>query len=193
MQKLDAAKREAILTSAQKRFRTYGIQKTTMQEIARDAGIAVGTLYLYFKNKEEIIIASAEAFAQRHWEDAQAIVQSVASPVEKLRAYIVNRFRAAKETRLSSAHAAEIARAVIRLKPERLEEEASWMQNTVLSILKQGIEDNSFQIANPQRDAEVFLYAVAYFFPVATMEVYKEPQESKLCQVMDWFIEQWRK
>ena len=40
MQKLDAAKREAILNAAKQRLRQYGIQKTTMQEIAKDVGIA---------------------------------------------------------------------------------------------------------------------------------------------------------
>jgi AcrR family transcriptional regulator len=37
-------KRQRILAAARKRFRYYGVRKTTMHEIARDAGVAVGTL-----------------------------------------------------------------------------------------------------------------------------------------------------
>lgn len=191
MQKLDTAKKVAILTSAKQRFRTYGVQKTTMQEIARDAGIAVGTLYLYFKNKEEIILSCAEAFAQRHVEAAETILRSPISPVEKLRSYILNRFRAAQETRISSAHAAEIIRIALRLKPETLVEETTWRQKTIFSILQEGIASNDFQIANPARDAEVFLYAISCFLSIAVIEGYREPEESQLCLVMDWFIEQW--
>ena len=89
MQKLDAAKREAILNAAKQRLRQYGIQKTTMQEIAKDVGIAVGTLYLYFKNKDDILIASVESYAQKHIADALEILNSQISPSEKLKAYIL--------------------------------------------------------------------------------------------------------
>ena len=37
-------KRQRILVAARARFRHYGIPKTTMQEIAQDAGVAVGTM-----------------------------------------------------------------------------------------------------------------------------------------------------
>lgn len=85
MQKLDAAKREAILNAAKQRLRKYGIQKTTMQEIAKDAGIAVGTLYLYFKNKDEILVASAKAFTEQHKLEIEEILNSAKSPPEKLK------------------------------------------------------------------------------------------------------------
>ncbi|OFW59798.1 MAG: hypothetical protein A2V52_01765 [Actinobacteria bacterium RBG_19FT_COMBO_54_7] len=47
-------RREMILEAAEKRFRRFGYSKTTMEEIAGDAGISKGTIYIYFKNKEEI-------------------------------------------------------------------------------------------------------------------------------------------
>jgi hypothetical protein len=100
--------------AAKSRFHRYGIQKTTMQEIARDAGLFVGTLYLYFKNKDEILLACTQAFREEHERSAALILQSEDAADEKLRAYICDRFRAAKATREGTDHAAEIARAVIR-------------------------------------------------------------------------------
>ena len=47
-------KKERILTIAQKIFSRFGIQKTTMDEIAKKARIGKATLYYYFKNKEDI-------------------------------------------------------------------------------------------------------------------------------------------
>jgi TetR/AcrR family transcriptional regulator of autoinduction and epiphytic fitness len=47
-------RREMILEAARKRFQRFGYSKTTMDEIASDAGISKGTIYLYFENKEDI-------------------------------------------------------------------------------------------------------------------------------------------
>ncbi len=191
MQRLDPAKREAILNAAKQRLRKYGIQKTKMQEIAKDAGIAVGTLYLYFKNKNDILIASIEAHAQQHILYAEEILNSTKSPPEKLKAYIVCRFHESQETRNSGSHAAELARAVIKLKPELLKQQEIWTRNNVSKILIEGIVNNLFKIEDLERDVEVFLHSIGYFFPVATTEKYFEPEEEKLIMVVDWFIEKW--
>ncbi|MBH8551799.1 TetR/AcrR family transcriptional regulator [Nostocaceae cyanobacterium CENA357] len=191
MQRLDAAKKEAILNAAKQRLRKYGIQKTTMQEIAKDAGIAVGTLYLYFKNKDEILIATAENYAQIHLADAEKILSSQNPPNEKLKTYIINRFRAVKDSRISGSHAAELARTVIRLQPRLHEEQSNRVRKNVLAILQEGIQTNLFHIDDLERDIEVFLYSIGYFFPLATTEKYYEPEEEKLCMVIDWFIKQW--
>jgi AcrR family transcriptional regulator len=191
MQRLDEAKRAAILQAATHRLSQYGVKKTTMQEIAGDVGIAVGTLYLYFKNKNEILIATAEAYAQHHVKDTDKILRSPMSAPEKLKAYLINRFRAVQEYRLSGSHAAELTRAVIRLKPELQEEQGRAVKNNVLSLLQEGMRSNLFEIDNLERDLEVFLYSIGYFFPMPTTEKYYEPEEDKLCLVIDWFIYKW--
>jgi AcrR family transcriptional regulator len=48
------SKRQAIIESARKIFALKGYEDTTIAEIAEDAGIAVGTVYLYFGNKRDI-------------------------------------------------------------------------------------------------------------------------------------------
>jgi AcrR family transcriptional regulator len=192
MQRLDEAKREAILQAAKQRLSQYGVKKTTMQEIAEDAGIAVGTLYLYFKNKNEILIATAEAYTQQHIRDTEKILRSPMSAPQKLKTYLVNRFRAVQENRLSGSHAAELARAVIRLKPELQGEQGKTVKNNVLSILQEGIQTNVFLFDRLEQDLEVFLYSIGYFFPMPTTEHYYEPEEEKLCMVIDWFIQKWR-
>jgi len=48
-------KRELILANAETLFGTYGYQKTQIYDIARASGIGVGTVYLYFENKKQIL------------------------------------------------------------------------------------------------------------------------------------------
>jgi AcrR family transcriptional regulator len=191
MQRLDEAKREAILNAAKRRLTRYGVRKTTMQEIAEEVGIAVGTLYLYFKNKNEILIATAESYTQRHIADTEKILRSKTPATEKLKAYLVNRFRAVQDNRLSGSYAAELARAVILLRPQLKEEQDKAVKNNVLSILQEGVQSDVLQISDLEQDLEVFLYSIGYFFPMPTTEKYYEPDEEKLCMVIDWFIQKW--
>ncbi len=50
-------KREAILAAARTLFSQKGYEETTIADIAKVAGIAVGTVYLYFHNKHEVYTA----------------------------------------------------------------------------------------------------------------------------------------
>lgn len=185
-------KRKAIIEAARKRFRQYGIGKTTMSEIASDAGMAVGTVYLYFKNKDDLILGCSERFAEKHREFASRLLSSHLPADEKLRRYAVNRFRAVEETRTGSKHAVEIARRVIKLSPQRFEEDDRWLYENVLSILKEGIRMRLLHVAEPERDALIFVQAMLYFLPVAGMEPYRLPTEKRLLEVVEWFIDKWK-
>ena len=48
--------RGKILDAAERRLLHYGFKKTTIDEIAADAGVGKGTVYLYFDSKEEITL-----------------------------------------------------------------------------------------------------------------------------------------
>jgi len=50
-------RREEILTAAQKVFFTKGLQAATMDEVAEVAELSKGTLYLYYKSKEDLYLA----------------------------------------------------------------------------------------------------------------------------------------
>ena len=53
----DSAKRRQILDGARSVFLAQGFDAASMGEIARAAGVSKGTLYVYFKNKEELFEA----------------------------------------------------------------------------------------------------------------------------------------
>lgn len=57
-----AARREEILASARRVFAGQGFRGTTIADIADEAGIALGTIYLYFSSKEEVFAALSEQF-----------------------------------------------------------------------------------------------------------------------------------
>ncbi len=47
-------RRQQIMVAAKRVFSEKGFNKTTMEDISREAELSTGTLYLYFKNKEEL-------------------------------------------------------------------------------------------------------------------------------------------
>jgi AcrR family transcriptional regulator len=58
-----AARREVILDAARRVFATRGFRGTTIADIAEEAKIALGTIYLYFPSKEDVFAALSERFS----------------------------------------------------------------------------------------------------------------------------------
>ena len=134
-----------------------------------------------------------DAYAQQHLADTEEILRSRRSVPEKLKAYLITRFYAVRENRLSGSHAAELARTVIHLQPQFKEKEDKTVRDNVLLILQEGVQIGSFQIEHLEQDLEVFLYSIGYFYPMPTTEQYYEPEVDALGRVIDWFIQKWMK
>ncbi len=58
-------RREQILEAAVAVFAERGYQRATVKEIAARAGVAPGTIYLYFRNKRELLLALADTLIRR--------------------------------------------------------------------------------------------------------------------------------
>jgi AcrR family transcriptional regulator len=186
-------KRQRILEAARRRFRYYGVKKTTMQEIARDAGVAVGTLYLHFKDKDDLLVACTEEYVVRHRRQAESILASDAPAANKLRRYLLDRFRATQATRAGGdRHAADLTREVLRVRPERRLDEGRMMMEYFIRILRLGMETGEFHADDPERDARVLLLSLAFLFPSALDERAYVPKEEDLLLVVDWFLRVWQ-
>jgi len=59
---IDDTRQMAILTSAFQAFATYGYRKTSMDDIARGAGMSRPAVYLHYKNKEAIVTKLTEYY-----------------------------------------------------------------------------------------------------------------------------------
>ncbi len=59
------ARGEAILSSAFKVFAKHGLEGTTIEMVAREAEIAVGTIYLYFASRDDLYLSLAAERAEQ--------------------------------------------------------------------------------------------------------------------------------
>ena len=78
-------KREAILRAAIGVFARAGYFNAKVADIAREAGVADGTVYLYFKSKEEILHSIFDRSVDEALEAARKRVKLISDPGEKLR------------------------------------------------------------------------------------------------------------
>jgi TetR/AcrR family fatty acid metabolism transcriptional regulator len=83
------AKRQRILDSAVVEIARRGYYGTTVANIASRAGVADGTIYLYFKSKEDILVSIFEHAMRRFIDEAARIVDDPQlTPEEKLNRFI---------------------------------------------------------------------------------------------------------
>ena len=81
-------KRERILDAAVLEIARSGYSQTTVSAIARRAGVADGTIYLYFKNKEDILISIFDRAMQRFIGEGRDRLEQTSDAEAKLRGLV---------------------------------------------------------------------------------------------------------
>ncbi|MGE5627351.1 MAG: TetR/AcrR family transcriptional regulator [Solirubrobacterales bacterium] len=77
-----------ILKAAKELFLKYTYRDIEMKEIAKEAGIAVGTLYNYFSNKKELYYQIFEESWHSTYINLEKVVNQDIDPVEKFKQYM---------------------------------------------------------------------------------------------------------
>ncbi|HEX8177469.1 MAG TPA: TetR/AcrR family transcriptional regulator [Pyrinomonadaceae bacterium] len=78
-------KREAILRAATQVFARNGYFNSKVADIAKAAGVADGTVYLYFKSKEEILHSIFDVAMEEAISEGRKELETIQDPREKLR------------------------------------------------------------------------------------------------------------
>lgn len=81
-------KHEQILRAAIKTFAKKGFYNTRISDIAKEANIADGTIYLYFKNKDNLLVSLFEESMDQIIHMVEEKLANIKDPIEKLRAFI---------------------------------------------------------------------------------------------------------
>ncbi len=77
-----------ILDAANRLFERHGYRKTNIGDIAKEAGIAKGTVYLYFKSKADLLVHTIVQEKKNYLEEMAAIFDESLSPIASLKSYI---------------------------------------------------------------------------------------------------------
>ncbi len=156
-------KLEAILATARKMFARYGLRKTNLDELARMARVAKGTIYNYFGSKDRVYL---EVLAQEADEIVEKISSAVAgerSPEEKLAAFVRAKFQYMRQAinilNLDREGAGRYYPSAENIRNSFFEREVE----IISSILKEGKEKGHFRMNNVLLTARAIGYALKGF------------------------------
>lgn len=82
-----------LLEAARRLFAVQGFHATTVEDIAAAAGVAKGTVYLYYKSKHDVYWAALERGITELLHEIQTRLEAEASPEDKVRAFIAIKIR----------------------------------------------------------------------------------------------------
>lgn len=143
-----------ILAAARRLMQSRGVEAVTMEEIAAAAGVAKGTLYLYFQGKDELVQALISQVGENMLAGIEAVVASLGSPPEKIQqvASLILDYLM-RERALFPAYARDILRRGRGTSPaywRHLHEMEEKFVNLVTRLFAEGIASGHFIQADPR-------------------------------------------
>ncbi|MCA9457640.1 MAG: TetR/AcrR family transcriptional regulator [Nitrospiraceae bacterium] len=154
------ARREEILLAAERKFSQNGFFKTSMAEIAEAAQFAMGTVYRFFKSKEDIYISLVEAKVEELLRLLEEATHSRLPAQEKLRAVIQVKLAFADQNRaFFRIYVSEWSGFEWTVKSafgERVWKRYLAQIDLVANLIKEGIKTGEFRKVNPKDTSLAF-------------------------------------
>lgn len=158
MQRPDEKKRQLIVATAARMFGTLPFHKVRLDDIAAEARIGKGTLYVYFDNKEDLYVSLIYDGFERLVEDLRRQISATAGDGRKLPA--VQALRRAIDALVAFAfahpHLYEMMRNVGEIKQLHAGEWKAKRQefmNLITEIIRRGIRAGEMADSNPELTA----------------------------------------
>ena len=167
-----ADRRKLILAAAEKLLEHYGVSKTTVADIAREAAIGVGTVYLEFGSKNDIIKHIASA---RHAEilgRLRAAAEGEGSFSERLVALLDTRVETFVRYARCGTHAMDLVHCRCRPVEVSWDEYVRSEHALVEDLIHRAVTDGEFDVVDAGRTARAILKAYVSFAPPW---VFREP------------------
>lgn len=157
--KKPAERRAEIVRTARALFLTKDYDKTTMQDFMNHLGIAKGTIYHYFKSKEELLEAVVEDIVSQHIEEMNILIQETSgNAMQKIQALIEAGNKVAAPSVLEKLHERGNEAMHTRLLVATLMKQAP----IYAKLIQQGCEEGLFQTNFPLECAEFILSAIQF-------------------------------
>jgi AcrR family transcriptional regulator len=146
-----------IIEASQKRFGLFGVEKTSMREIADDLKLSKASLYYYFPDKESLYKAVVEKEQKEFIDKITERILSIEEPEQLLREYCISRLSYFRTLLNLSRLRLE---AYSDLKPafrETIQIFKEKEKEIIKKIFNKGIESGIFHINDSDQTASLFL------------------------------------
>ncbi len=143
--KRNAEKYYQILEAAVKVFAEQGFFQSTVAQVAKKAGVADGTIYLYFKNKDDILIQFYQYKTQQVFGKFREAVDAADNAESKLRNLVrthLEEFQ--KDINMAIVYQAETHQHR-RLAQDVIKEMSKWYRDILTEVVELGQEEGTMR------------------------------------------------
>jgi AcrR family transcriptional regulator len=158
--------KEAILDATDRLLARFGYRKMTVEDIAAEAGIGKGTVYLHFSSKEEVVLSHIDRIVERLQDRLREIVHSDATAGERLRLMLLMRVMFRFDSIQHYTQSLNDLLAVLR--PGLLARRGQYFEaeaQIFAEVLKIGRESGEFSFDDEHATAHAFLQATNGLLP----------------------------
>jgi AcrR family transcriptional regulator len=147
-----------ILEAARRVFARAGYAETTVEQIAEEAGVAKGTVYLYFSSKQEVFRAALRKGLDELHEVALLEIAAEHTTAARLRAFIGARLRYCSENRdFFRIYYTEFANLKVRSSTSQPEFQDLYEQQVAVleSLLESGVRSGDLRLLDTHKAAHL--------------------------------------
>lgn len=149
-----------ILDAAQALFWRYGLKRTSIEDVAHEAGVAKGTVYLYFDSKETLFLEVAERLYGEAWVAMNAAMASGAPFLDRLTLLLDAKIGTVRRMLAGTPHVAELMdETKSPLARPAVEALAKGFQEALRELIAQGAKAGDLVFAKGGVDAAGFTEA----------------------------------
>jgi TetR/AcrR family transcriptional regulator, fatty acid metabolism regulator protein len=182
-------RRDAILDAATHVFAERGFFAAQVADVAARAGIAAGTVYLYFRSKDDLLISIFDRTMAEALAEARQLVDTVADPVERLRRFAERHLaRLGRNRRLAVVFQVELRQStkfMARFSRTLLREYLGLIRSTIAAGQARGV----FRPAvNPTFAAKMFFGALDEMVTNWILSDRDYPLEADAGPILDLFV-----
>ena len=158
---------ELIIAAAQQLFSRYGFERTTIDDIARHAGIGKGSVYLEFQNKEEILLGVIRCFAQRKQAMMTEHLECAKGPyLEELSAMLLAAVMSSYDIATAHLHTPEVLVHTSRNVKKNFRDHFVFIHNIITQFLEKALANGELNDSeSPSRYAELTMLSLTGLMP----------------------------
>ncbi|HEU4753536.1 MAG TPA: TetR/AcrR family transcriptional regulator [Armatimonadota bacterium] len=158
--------RDEILDAADRLLTRFGYRKMTVDDLAVEAGIGKGTVYLYFPSKQEVALCWVDRLIRRLVRCLEQLAAEERPAPERLRAMLLARVEFLFESAVERFHVLEELYGVLRdaYMPRR-QDYLRWEGAVLARVLRDGIAAGELRECDPEQTARALLLATNSLLP----------------------------
>ena len=157
------SRREQILKAAVTVFSTRGYRSTLVDHIAQEAGVAKGTLYLYFGSKEKMYLEAFRENVEKLHQATVARMEEVSSTWDKIKAFVTVRLEFGEANKdFLRIYLAEFAGSFTG-KGEWAQKQKAWLgreSDLLRKVFQKGIQSGEVRAVPPEHLVSMLHYMV---------------------------------